>query len=148
MQPIIIIPVIYNKAGKQGRIIMLLLQAAETASDIVGEKVNELGAVAQVLIAVLPLAGIVFVSVLVILALIYDHKRRILLIEKGMQPVPFNFNEKLLLIGIVALCVGAGLTVFFALANGISNALLGGIIPLTSGIGIIIYYAVISKKKK
>jgi hypothetical protein len=70
------------------------------------------------------------------------------MIERGITPKPRNFDDKLLLIGIVALFVGVGLLVFFGLNTGLSNSLLGGIIPTASGMGIITHYILISGLKK
>jgi hypothetical protein len=76
-----------------------------------------------------------------------DYKRKRLIIERGGTPVPRNIDEKLLLIGIVALFVGVGLLVFFAFKTGLSDALLGGIIPTTAGLGIITYYVLVQRRK-
>ena len=70
------------------------------------------------------------------------------MIERGMTPKPKNIDDKLLLLGIVALFVGVGLLVFFSLKTGLSNSLLGGIIPTASGMGIITYYILIHRLKK
>ena len=102
---------------------------------------------AQVLIAALPLVAVVLLSVLTFFFILWDYKRKRLIIERGGSPVPRNIDEKLLLIGIVALFVGVGLLVFFALKTGLSDALLGGIIPTTAGLGIITYYVLVQRRK-
>ena len=102
---------------------------------------------AQVLIAALPLVAVVLLSVLTFFFILWDYKRKRLIIERGGTPVPRNIDEKLLLIGIVALFVGVGLLVFFALKTGLSDALLGGIIPTTAGLGIITYYVLVQRRK-
>lgn len=102
---------------------------------------------AQVLIASLPLVAVVLLSVLTFFFILWDYKRKRLIIERGGSPVPRNIDEKLLLIGIVALFVGVGLLVFFALKTGLSDALLGGIIPTTAGLGIITYYVLVQRRK-
>jgi hypothetical protein len=70
------------------------------------------------------------------------------MIERGLNPKPRNIDDRLLLIGTVALFVGVGLLVFFSLKTGLSNSLLGGIIPTASGMGIITYYVLITSLKK
>lgn len=103
---------------------------------------------AQILIASLPLVALVLLSVLTFFFILWDYKRSRLIIERGGTPVPRNIDEKLLLIGIVALFVGVGLLVFFALKTGLSDALLGGIIPTMAGLGIITYYVIAQRNKK
>ena len=102
---------------------------------------------AQVLIASLPLVAVVLLAILTFFFILWDYKRKRLVIERGGTPVPRNIDEKLLLIGIVALFVGVGLLVFFALKTGLSDALLGGIIPTTAGLGIITYYVLVQRRK-
>ncbi len=103
---------------------------------------------AQVLIASIPLVALVLLSVLTFFFILWDYRRARLIIERGGTPVPRRIDEKLLLIGIVALFVGVGLLVFFALKTGLSNSLLGGIIPTMTGLGIITYYALIHRTSK
>ena len=102
---------------------------------------------AQVLIASLPLVAVVLLAILSFFFILWDYKRKRLIIERGGTPVPRKIDEKLLLIGIVALFVGVGLLVFFALKTGLSDALLGGIIPTTAGLGIITYYGLVQRKR-
>jgi hypothetical protein len=102
---------------------------------------------AQVLIASLPLVAVVLLSILSFFFILWEYKRKRLIIERGGTPTPRNIDEKLLLIGIVALFVGVGLLIFFALKTGLSDALLGGIIPTTAGLGIITYYVFVQRRK-
>jgi hypothetical protein len=102
---------------------------------------------AQVLIASLPLVAVVLLAILTFFFILWDYRRKRLVIERGGTPTPRNLDEKLLLIGIVALFVGVGLLVFFALKTGLSDALLGGIIPTTAGMGIITYYVLVHRRK-
>jgi drug/metabolite transporter (DMT)-like permease len=102
---------------------------------------------AQVLIAALPLVAVVLLAILSFFFILWEYRRKRLLIERGGTPVPRNIDEKLLLIGIVALFVGVGLLIFFALKTGLSDALLGGIIPTTAGMGIITYYVLVQRRK-
>jgi hypothetical protein len=103
---------------------------------------------AQVLIASIPLVAVTLLAVLTFFFILWDYRRIRLIIERGGTPVPRNLDEKLLLIGIVALFVGVGLLVFFALKTGLSDSLLGGIIPTMAGLGIITYYLLIHRAKK
>ena len=102
-----------------------------------------MNAAAQVLIALLPLVSVILVGILYFFYLLWEYRKAQLLIEKGNPLPPSRFNERMLLIGIVALCVGAGLLVYFLLKEGLTDALLGGIIPVSTGIGILIYYRIV-----
>ncbi len=102
---------------------------------------------AQVLIAALPMVAVVLLAILTFFFMLWDHQKNRIIIERGERPVPRNIDDKILLLGIVSLFVGVGLLVFFALHNGVSNALLGGIIPAMTGLGIITHYAIIHRDR-
>jgi hypothetical protein len=115
----------------------MLLQAAVSE---VSTGIKSLSVPAQVLIAILPLAAVILLAVLLFFTLLWEYRKKKLLIEKGKEhQAPLRY-EKLFLLGIVAFFIGAGLVVFFALYSGVSSALLGGIIPAMAGLGIIIFY--------
>jgi hypothetical protein len=103
---------------------------------------------AQVLIAAIPIVSVSLLAVLSFFVILWDYRKQQLMIERGLTPKPKHIDDKLLLIGIVALFVGVGLLVFFSLKTGLSNSLLGGIIPTASGLGIITYYILIHRVKK
>jgi hypothetical protein len=109
---------------------------------------QSLNPTAQILIAAIPLVAVTVLAVLSFFFILVDYRRARLIIEKGLSPVPREIDDKLLLIGIVSLFVGAGLLVFFALKTGLNDSLLGGIIPTAAGLGIITYYIVIQAIKK
>lgn len=105
-----------------------------------------MNATAQILIAILPLVSVISVSVLFYFYLLWEYRKAKLLIERGL-PVPRSrWNERLLLIGMVALFVGFGLFAFFLLAGDGGEALLGGIMPMAAGAGIIVYYLVAGRR--
>ena len=109
---------------------------------------SEINSAAQVLIAAIPIVSVSVLAVLSFFVILWDYRKQQLMIERGLTPKPRNIDDKLLLIGIVALFVGVGLLVFFGLKTGLSNSLLGGIIPTASGMGIITYYVLITGLKK
>jgi len=109
---------------------------------------QSLSPAAQILIAVIPLTAVVLLAVLTFLFILVDYRRAKLIAEKGLTPVPRDIDDKLLLIGIISLFVGAGLLVYFAAKTGVSDSLLGGIIPTAAGLGIITYYVAIRAIKK
>jgi uncharacterized RDD family membrane protein YckC len=109
---------------------------------------SEINSAAQVLIAAIPIVSVSVLAVLSFFVILWDYRKQQLMIERGLNPKPRNIDDRLLLIGIVALFVGVGLLVFFSLKTGLSNSLLGGIIPTASGMGIITYYILITTLKK
>jgi hypothetical protein len=103
---------------------------------------------AQVLIAILPLASVLVLGILTFFFMLWDHQKRILIINKGGTPSPRNIDDRLLLLGIVSLFIGVGLVVFMSIYSGFTPSLLGGMIPATAGAGILTYYFVMHRKSK
>ena len=100
-------------------------------------------AAAQVIIAIIPIVGIVMGSVVIFFYLLWYHKRRTLLIKAGhYDPPKFDFLSFSLLTGLLLAAVGVTLTVFLIVAMGVSYGLLGGLIPLACGIGLLTYYGI------
>ena len=98
---------------------------------------------AQVIIAIIPIVGIVMGSVVVFFYLLWHHRRRVLLIKAGQYQKPdFDLLSFSLLAGLLLLSVGISLTVFLAIMGNAGYGLLGGIIPLAMGTGLLIYYLI------
>jgi hypothetical protein len=98
---------------------------------------------AQVIIAIIPIVGIVMGSVVVFFYLLWDHKRNTLLIQAGQYSKPrFDLLTFSLLTGLLLGSVGIALTIFLAIAVGTGFGLLGGIIPLSMGIGLLAFYGI------
>jgi hypothetical protein len=97
---------------------------------------------AQVVIAVIPIVGIVMGSVVVFFYLLWNHRRKTLLIKTGHYVRPdFNLHTFSLFTGLLLSCVGLSLTIFLAvMVQGLNYALLGGIIPLSIGVGLLVFY--------
>jgi hypothetical protein len=96
---------------------------------------------AQIIIALIPIVGIVMGAVVIFFYLLWNHQRKALLIktgqwkEKGFDLLTFSLLGGLLL-GAVGLC----LTIFLAIMGGRNYGLLGGIIPLSSGIALLAFF--------
>jgi hypothetical protein len=100
-------------------------------------------AAAQVIVAVIPLVGIVMGAVVVFFYLLWNHRRRTLLIKAGHYNRPvFDLLSFSLLTGLLLSSVGLTLTVFLAIVTGPTYGLLGGIIPLSMGVGLLAYYII------
>ena len=98
---------------------------------------------AQIIIAIIPIVGIVFFATLLFFALLWHHREVSLRIRSGTeQPRKFNFKSYVLLAGLCLIAVGIALTVLFALMTQVNWALLGGLLPLMLGIALIIFYKV------
>ena len=98
---------------------------------------------AQVIISVIPIVGIVMGSVVIFFYLLWNHKRRTLLIKAGQYSRPeFDLLSFSLLTGLLLGAVGLALTIFLAIALGVNFGLLGGIIPLAVVIGLLAYYGI------
>ena len=98
---------------------------------------------AQVIVSIIPIVGIVMGSVVVFFYLLWNHKRRTLLIKAGQYQRPeFDLLSFSLLTGLLLTTVGLAMTVFLAIALGVNFGLLGGIIPLAVGIGLLTYYGI------
>ena len=100
-------------------------------------------AAAQVLIAIIPIVGIVMGTVVIFFYLLWNHRRRTLLIKAGhYHQSEFDLLSFGLLAGLLLSSVGLTLTVFLAVFTGPSYGLLGGLIPLSMGIGLLVYYGI------
>jgi phosphotransferase system glucose/maltose/N-acetylglucosamine-specific IIC component len=98
---------------------------------------------AQVIISIIPIVGIVMGATVVFFYLLWNHKRKMLLIQvKHYDSPKFDLLSFSLLTGLLLSSVGIALTVFLAIALGVNFGLLGGIIPLSIGVGLLIYYGI------
>ena len=98
---------------------------------------------AEVIIAIIPIVGIVLGSAVAFFYLLWNHKRKMLLIKAGQNSRgDFDLLSFSLLTGLLLASVGISLTVFLAIAKGASYGLLGGIIPLSLGVGLLIYHGI------
>lgn len=103
-------------------------------------------AAAQVIVTVIPIVGIVLGSIVAFFYLLWNHKQRMSMIERGMQPArQFDIETFSLLAGLLNLFIGIVLFVFFLVKEGVDYSLLGGLVPLSIGISLIVFFVL--KKK-
>jgi hypothetical protein len=96
---------------------------------------------AQVIIAVIPIVGIVIGGIVIFFYLLWRHKQVALMIKSGnYKPPRFELQTFSLLAGTLLLGIGVVLTIMFLFIDGLSYSLLGGLIPLAMGIGLVVYY--------
>ena len=109
---------------------------------------NTTSSAAQVIISIIPIVGIVMGSVVVFFYLLWNHRRRTLLIKAGQYTKPdFNLSTFSLLSGLLLSTVGIALTVLLAVIEKTSYGLLGGIIPLSMGVGLLAFYVIKRREK-
>ncbi|MCL2067830.1 MAG: hypothetical protein FWG99_10240 [Treponema sp.] len=104
---------------------------------------NMSSSAAQVIIAIIPIVGIVMGSVVIFFYLLWDHRRRTLIIKSGHYSRPdFSLLSFSLLAGLLLSVVGVTVTVLLAVIEGKSYGLFGGLIPLSTGAGLLAYYII------
>jgi hypothetical protein len=102
----------------------------------------EKSSAAQVIIAIIPIVGIVMGSVVVCFYLLWNHRRKMLLLKAGQyRKGEFDLLTFSLLTGLLLVCVGLSLSVLLLVLGG-GYGLLGGLIPLSIGIGFLAFYLI------
>ncbi|MCL2412179.1 MAG: hypothetical protein FWC97_11115 [Treponema sp.] len=99
---------------------------------------------AQIMVAIIPIVGILMGSIVIFFYLLWDHRRKSLIIKAGAYKKPdFNLLTFSLLSGLLLSTVGMALTILLLLIErGVSYGLLGGIIPLAIGFGLLAFYTI------
>lgn len=98
-------------------------------------------AAVNIIVSVIPIVGIVMGGVVIFFYMLWSHKQRVLMIEKGLvQRRNFDIETFSLLSGLLLLGIGASLTIFFLLKLGLSYSVLSGLIPLSIGVSLIIFF--------
>ncbi|NLK45706.1 MAG: hypothetical protein GX297_03525 [Treponema sp.] len=95
---------------------------------------------AQVIVALIPIVGIVISGIIIFFYLLWHHRQTMFQLRNNTY-TPQNINMKnfSLIAGLLLSAVGLVLTVLFCMIDGLSYSLLGGLLPLALGIGLLIY---------
>ena len=102
---------------------------------------TNLPAASQIIVSIIPIVGITMGAVVIFFYLLWSHKEKVILIERGLYERPvFDVNTFSLLTGLLLTGVGAVLTVVLVLINGLGYAILGGVIPLAIGVALLVFY--------
>jgi hypothetical protein len=102
---------------------------------------------AQVVIADIPIVGIVMGCVVIFFYMLWSHKEKMMLIERGTyKPAEMDVETFSLLAGILLSGVGIVLSVLFIAKDGFGYSLLGGFIPLALGIGLLAFYGIRNRR--
>ena len=100
----------------------------------------------QIIIAVIPIVGIVMGSVLVFFYFLWRHRQIMLQIKTNTYIRPaVNIRLFCLLLCIMLTVIGSVLFGLFYLIAGVGYILLGGLIPLALGISLILFYAIMHR---
>lgn len=98
---------------------------------------------AQVVLAVIPIVGIVIGGIIIFFYLLWHHHEIKLQIRTGnYKPAKFDIKTFSLLVGLLLSGTGFILTLFFVLMAGFSYTLLGGLIPFVIGICMLVFYKI------
>ncbi len=98
---------------------------------------------AQVLIAVIPLVGIVMGAVVIFFYLLWRHRQIVRQIEAGLYKKPeFDVHLFSILTGFLLTGTGLVLSLLFLFIEGLTYTLLGGLIPFALGGSLIAFYFV------
>ncbi len=102
-----------------------------------------LSVAAQIIVTIIPIVGIIMAGFVIFSYIYYNHKQKMLMIEKGtLKKIKFDLDIFSLFTGILLFTLGLCLTIFFQIKEGISYGLLSGIIPLSCGVSLICYYSI------
>ncbi len=97
-------------------------------------------AAAQIIIATIPIVGIVIGGIVVFFYLLWRHKQVTLQIKMGTYtPAKFDLYIYDLMSGLLLAGIGTVLTILIVLLEGVSYGLLGGLIPLVLGICMLVF---------
>ena len=100
-------------------------------------------AAAQVIIAIIPIVGIVMGSVVVFFYLLWNHRQKTLVIKAGQyNRSNFDLLSFSLLAGLLLSSVGITVTVLLIVIEGSTYGLLGGLIPLSMGVGLLVFFGI------
>jgi hypothetical protein len=100
-------------------------------------------AAAQIIVTIIPIVGIIMGSMVIYFYIYYNHKQKLLMIEKGIiKKKNFDLDIFSIFTGLLLFCIGLCLSIFFIVNEGISYGLLSGIIPFSCGVSLIVYYII------
>jgi heme/copper-type cytochrome/quinol oxidase subunit 2 len=102
---------------------------------------------AQIIVSIIPIVGIMMGAVLAFFYLLWSHREKVRLIERGLyEERKMDLETFCLLSGLLLGSIGAVLSVLFIIIEGASYALLGGLIPLAAGISFLVFFSLRRKR--
>jgi len=104
---------------------------------------------AQIIVTIIPIVGIVMGGVVIFFFLLWNHKQRMLIIEKGHYvKMEFDLATFSLFAGLVLTSVGACLVIFFVMLEGFSYPVLSGLVPFSLGASLLVFFAIRGRTSK
>lgn len=101
---------------------------------------------AQIIVTIIPLVGIIMGCTVIMLFIVYNHKQRMLMIEKGiLKRGSFDIDLFSLFSGIFLLGIGLSLGIFFLLKEGLQYSVLSGLIPFSAGVSLLLFFLIRTK---
>jgi len=102
---------------------------------------------AQIIISIIPIVGIVMGAMLVFFYLLWSHREKVRLIERGLYEAKgLDVDLFCLLAGLLLASIGLVLTVLFIVLQGVTYALLGGLIPTAAGVSFLVFFVLRRKR--
>jgi hypothetical protein len=102
---------------------------------------------AQIIVTIIPIVGIVMGGVVAFFYLLWTHREKVRLIERGLyEERRIDIDAFSLLSGLLLVSVGAVLSVLFIVVEGASYVLLGGLVPLAAGISLLMFFMLRRKR--
>jgi hypothetical protein len=102
---------------------------------------------AQVIISIIPIVGIVMGSFVAFFYLLWNHREKLILIERGLYvPARVDLDTFSLLAGLLLSAVGLALSILLFALDGITYGLLGGVLPLVIGASLLGFFSLRGKR--
>ncbi len=96
---------------------------------------------AQVILAIIPIVGIVMGAVVIFFYILWRHRQIVRQIERGGYKRPvFDLYLFSVLAGFLLTGLGLVLSLLFLVIEGVSYTLLGGLIPFALGISLLAFF--------
>jgi len=116
---------------------------------MIEESSDHILAAAQVIIAIIPIVGIVMGAVVIFFYRLWRHREIVRQIETGVyiQPV-FDLYLFSLLAGFLLTGIGLVLSLLVLFIEGLSYSLLGGLIPFAIGGSLLAFYFITRPARK
>ncbi len=96
---------------------------------------------AQIILAIIPIVGIVMGAVVVFFYLLWRHRQIVRQIERGSYRRPvFDLYVFSVLAGFLLTGTGLVLSLLFLVIEGVSYTLLGGLLPFAIGISLLGFF--------
>ncbi|MCX7633919.1 MAG: hypothetical protein N2Z22_11370 [Turneriella sp.] len=105
---------------------------------------------ADVILAIVPLVAVVFGAVLLFFLLLYNYRIRREKIRLQIPTTGWLEHLRFisLLSGCLSISAGVPLTLFFIITNPKHPGILGGLIPLCAGIGLVVFYYLSARREE